>query len=271
MPVFHFAFEKGDLPIMNLLVIGDVVGSGGCRHLRTHLSAFKRTKGIDLVIANGENAADGNGLTPSAADFLFSSGVDVITTGNHAFRRAEIYDTFESEPYLVRPANYPAGAPGRGWCIYDMGRVQVCIANLMGTVYMDSLDCPFRTADAILQATPSAAIHIFDVHAEATAEKRALGFYLDGRASVVFGTHTHVQTADNCILPQGTGYMTDIGMTGAVNSVLGIQPPLAIAKMKQKLPVRFAAADGEHMMNCALFHVDDRTGRTLSAERFDIR
>lgn len=256
---------------MHILVIGDVVGSGGCRHLRAKLPALKRTKGIDLVIANGENAADGNGLTPDAADFLFSSGVDVLTTGNHAFRRPEIYDTFESEPYLLRPANFPAGTPGRGWCLYDMGRVQVCIANIMGTVYMENLDCPFRTADAILQATPHASIHIFDIHAEATAEKRALGFYLDGRASIVFGTHTHVQTADAGILPGGTGYITDVGMTGSVQSVLGVRPELAIAKMKQKLPVRFANADGEQMLNCALFHVDDRTGKVLSAEALDIR
>ena len=195
----------------------------------------------------------------------------MLTTGNHAFRRAEILEAFETEPYLLRPANFPPGTPGRGWCIYDMGRVQVCVANLMGTVYMESLDCPFRTADAILQATKEAVIHVFDVHAEATAEKRALGFYLDGRASVVFGTHTHVQTTDACVLPQGTGYITDVGMTGPVQSVLGVQPQLAIAKMKQKLPVRFANATGEQMLNCALFCVDDRSGRTLNAEHFDIR
>ncbi len=257
--------------MMNILVIGDVVASGGCAHLLSRLPAFKRMKCVDLVIANGENSADGNGITPDSMNALFDAGVNVITTGNHAFRRREVYDSLESEPYLLRPANYPAGAPGRGWCIYDMGAVQVCVANVMGTVYMDSLDCPFRTADRILHETPQAKIHIFDFHAEATAEKRAMGFYLDGRASIVFGTHTHVQTADACVLPQGTGYITDVGMTGPVQSVLGVKPELAIEKMKQKLPVRFANAGGEQMMNCALFAVDPKTGRTASAERFDLR
>ncbi len=256
---------------MKILVIGDIVGTGGCRHLRAKLPSLKRTMGIDLVIANGENSADGNGITPVSMDYLFDSGVDVITTGNHSFRRPESYAVYEQEPYLLRPDNFPPGAPGKGWCVYDMGRTQVCIANLMGTVYMESLDDPFRAADAILKATPECTIHVFDFHAEATAEKRAMGFYLDGRASIVFGTHTHVQTADECILPQGTGYITDVGMTGPVQSVLGIKPELAIAKMKQKLPVRFANAEGAQMMNCALFTVDDRTGKTKEVRRLDIR
>lgn len=257
---------------MNILVIGDVVGNQGCQFLREKLPAFKRTKNIHLVIANGENSSDGNGITPASADYLFSSGVDVITTGNHAFRRREVYDTFDSEPYLLRPANFPdSSTPGKGYCIVDKGRVQVCVANLMGTVYMESLACPFETADRILKATPEAKIHIFDFHAEATAEKRALGFYLDGRASVVFGTHTHVLTADACILPKGTGYITDTGMTGPVQSVLGVKPELAIAKMKSKLPVRFENATGEYMLNATLFEVDDSTGRTLSVEKFDLR
>ncbi len=256
---------------MKILVIGDIVGTGGCRHLRAKLPSLKRTMGIDLVIANGENSADGNGITPVSMDYLFDSGVDVITTGNHSFRRPESYAVYEQEPYLLRPDNFPPGAPGKGWCVYDMGRTQVCIANIMGTVYMESLDDPFRAADAILKATPECTIHVFDFHAEATAEKRAMGFYLDGRASVVFGTHTHVQTADECILPQGTGYITDVGMTGPVQSVLGIKPELAIAKMKTKLPVRFANAEGTQMMNCALFTVDDRTGKTKEVRRMDIR
>jgi metallophosphoesterase (TIGR00282 family) len=256
---------------MKILVIGDIVGTGGCRHLRAKLPSLKRTMGIDLVIANGENSADGNGITPVSMDYLFDSGVDVITTGNHSFRRPESYAVYEQEPYLLRPDNFPPGAPGKGWCVYDMGRTQVCIANIMGTVYMESLDDPFRAADAILKATPDCAVHVFDFHAEATAEKRAMGFYLDGRASIVFGTHTHVQTADECILPQGTGYITDVGMTGPVQSVLGIKPELAIAKMKTKLPVRFANAEGAQMMNCALFTVDERTGKTKEVRRLDIR
>lgn len=252
-------------------MIGDVVGSGGCQFLRSRLPSFKKLKGIDLVIANGENSADGNGITPASAGYLFDSGVNVITTGNHAFRRRESYELFDSEPFLLRPANYPPSAPGKGFCVVDMGRVQVCVANVMGVVYLDSLDCPFRTADRILQSAPEARISVFDFHAEATGEKRAFGYYLDGRASVTAGTHTHVQTADCCLLPKGTGYITDLGMTGAVDSVLGIKPEIAVEKMKGKLPVRFENAQGAQMMNCALFTVDDRTGRTLEAERFDIR
>ena len=257
--------------LLNILLIGDVIGSGGVRFLRSRLPAFKRARAVDLAIVNGENAADGNGITPDAMDDLFAAGADVITTGNHVFRRREILDALDSEPYLLRPANYPPGAPGKGWCIYDLGRVQVCVANLMGTAYLDSLDCPFRAADRILAETRDAAVHIFDFHAEATGEKRAMGFYLDGRAAIVCGTHTHVQTADACILPGGIGYLTDLGMTGAIDSVLGVKPELVIAKLKQKLPVRFEAASGPMMMNGALFAVDPATGRAQSVERIDIR
>lgn len=256
---------------MNILAIGDVVGGGGCRFLRSRLPSLKQWKGIDLTIANGENSADGNGITPASAEHLFTSGVDVITTGNHAFRRREVYELFESEPFLLRPANYPKGTPGRGFCVVDKGRVQVCVANVMGTVYLESLACPFDTADEILAATPEARISLFDFHAEATGEKRALAFYLDGRASAVFGTHTHVQTADACVLPGGTGYLSDLGMTGPVESVLGIKPALAIAKMKGKLPVRFEYASPPDMLNCAIFQIDDQTGKTVSVERLDIR
>lgn len=256
---------------MKIFAIGDVVGSGGCRFLREHLPSFKKIKGIDLVIANGENAADGNGLTPSAADYLFSSGVDVVTTGNHAFRRKESYDAYEKEPYLLRPANFPPGAPGKGYCVVDKGRVQVGIVNLMGTVYLESLDCPFRTADQILAQIPEAKIILVDFHAEATAEKRAMGFYLDGRISALFGTHTHVQTADETILPNGTGYITDVGMTGPVLSVLGVKPEIAIYKMKSKLPIRFENATDPYMINGILFHVDESTGRTRQVERINLQ
>lgn len=257
--------------LLNVLAVGDVVGSGGVRHLRARLPALKRQHEVGLTIVNGENSADGNGITPESADALFAAGADVITTGNHVFRRREITDVLDSEPYLLRPFNYPPGTPGKGWCIYDLGRVQVCVANLMGTAYLESLDCPFRAADRILAETREAAVHIFDFHAEATGEKRALGFYLDGRASVLFGTHTHVQTADACILPGGTGYLTDVGMTGAVHSVLGVKPELVIAKLKQKRPVRFENADGPMMLNAVLFSVDSVTGRTQHVERLDIR
>ena len=195
---------------MNILCIGDVVGSVGCQFLRQRLPSLKKLKSVDLVIANGENSADGNGLTPASAGYLFHSGVDVITTGNHAFRRKESYALYEEHPYVLRPANFPEGTtPGRGSCLVDLGRLQVQVINLMGTVYLESLDCPFRTADRILAEPHRPKITVVDFHAEATGEKRSMGFYLDGRVSSLFGTHTHVQTADETILPRGTGYLTD--------------------------------------------------------------
>lgn len=255
---------------MNILAIGDVVGSIGCRFLRSHLPSLKKMKGVDLVIANGENSADGNGLTPSSVRYLLDSGVDVVTSGNHSFRRRESYDTYDTCEFLLRPANFPAAAPGRGFCVVDMGRVQVGVVNLMGVVYMESLESPFDCADRILaQGMPK--ITVVDFHAEATGEKRSLFWYLDGRVSAVFGTHTHVQTADECVLPNGTGCITDLGMTGPVNSVLGVKPELVIQKMRTKMPVRFdLVAGGPCCIGGALFQIDDATGKALSAERLYI-
>lgn len=255
---------------MNILAIGDVVGSIGCRFLRKHLPALKKIKGIDLVIANGENSADGNGLTPSSARYLFDSGVDVVTTGNHSFRRKESYEFYDSCPALLRPANYPAAAPGKGFEVIDLGRIQVGILNLIGTVYMDSMESPFDTADRILSAgVPK--ITLVDFHAEATGEKRSLAYYLDGRVSAVFGTHTHVQTADESILPNGTGYLSDLGMTGPIHSVLGVKPELVIHKMRTKMPVRFALSDGDCRIDGAVFSIDEKTGKAISIERIQIR
>lgn len=255
---------------MNILAIGDVVGSIGCRFLRAHLPQLKKVKGIDLVIANGENSADGNGLTPVSVQFLFDSGVDVITAGNHSFRRKESYDLYDSRECLLRPANFPSCVPGRGACVVDMGRTQVGVINLMGTVYMDSLDSPFDTADRLL-ADGMPKITLIDFHAEATGEKRSFGYYLDGRVSAVFGTHTHVQTADECVMPLGTGYITDLGMTGPVQSVLGVKPELVIEKMRSKMPVRFALADGDCKMECVLFQIDEKSGKAVSVERIQIQ
>lgn len=256
---------------MNILAIGDVVGTSGCEFLRRHLPSLKKLKGIDFVIANGENSAENNGITLDSARYLFDSGVDVITTGNHAFRRREAMDVFDDLPCLLRPANYPKGAPGTGACTVDMGYVQVCVVNLMGVAYMEPLDNPFAVVDDILQKVGQAKIVLVDFHAEATAEKRAMGFYLDGRVSAVFGTHTHVATADECILPEGTGYITDIGMTGAVNSVLGIEPEIAIKRLKSRLPVFHKIAGGPLMLCGAIFSVDKKTGKCLSVERIEIR
>lgn len=255
---------------MNVLAIGDIVGSVGCRFLREKLPALKKREGIDLVIANGENSADGNGLTPSSIDYILSSGVDVITAGNHTFRRKESYDTFDQCPSLIRPANYPsATTPGRGCTIYDLGSKRAAVINLMGCMFMEALDDPFSTVDSLLREIDTNII-ILDFHAEATAEKLALAYYLDGRISAMFGTHTHVQTSDERILPKGTGYITDVGMTGPYESVLGVKPELAIKKFKEKLPVRFELADGKCRMDCILFTIDNKTGKTTQLKRLEI-
>lgn len=256
---------------MRIFCIGDVVGSVGCRFLRSKLPALKRVKGIDLVICNGENSADGNGLTPSAAQFLFDSGVDAITLGNHAFRRKEVFEVLDSNPFIARPANFPDGAaPGHGVINIDTGRRVVSVINLMGNMYLESgLDCAFDVIDRTLTQAEGRII-LVDFHAEATSEKRAMGYYLDGKVSAVFGTHTHVQTSDAQVLPNGTGYITDLGMTGTVHSVLGVKTDIIINKFKTKLPARFDLADGECRLEGALFDIDDNTGKCKTAESLRI-
>ncbi|HBT65999.1 MAG TPA: TIGR00282 family metallophosphoesterase [Ruminococcaceae bacterium] len=252
---------------MNILCVGDVVGSTGCRLLRNVLPAVKRQYSVDVCIVNGENAADGNGMTLSAAGHIFDSGADVITGGNHTYRRHEFYELLDSSPAIVRPGNYPSSAPGRGLCIVDRGRYQVAVINLLGVVYMNPLACPFDTLDALIEKAGNPKFCIVDFHAEATAEKKALAYHADGRISALVGTHTHVQTADEQILPKGTGFITDIGMTGPYQSVLGIKPELAVAKMKGKIPVRFSIADGPSRMEAVLLTLCDSTGKTTAIER----
>ena len=252
---------------MRIFCIGDVVGSVGCCFLRSKLPALKRVKGIDLVICNGENSADGNGLTPSAAQFLFDSGVDAITLGNHAFRRKEVFEVLDSNPFIARPANFPDGAaPGHGVINIDTGRRVVSVINLMGNMYLESgLDCAFDVIDRALTQAEGRII-LVDFHAEATSEKRAMGYYLDGRVSAVFGTHTDVQTSDAQVLPNGTGYITDLGMTGVIHSVLGVKTEIIINKFKTKLPARFDLASGDCRLEGVIFEVDESTSKCISAE-----
>lgn len=252
---------------MRIFVIGDVVGNNGVQHLQSVLPAFKRTYGVDLCIVNGENSSENNGITPASAEELFSYGVDVITTGNHAFRHRTMYDYYDEHEFVLRPVNFPEDAPGRGYCIVDKGSVRVAVVNLMGTMYLESLDNPFRIMETLLPELSDCRIKIVDFHAEATSEKRAMGFFLDGKVSVVFGTHTHVQTADEQILPGGTGYMTDVGMTGTVQSVLGVKPDIIIQKFRSNLPQRFLFEEGPASLCGCIFDIDSKTGLTTSVER----
>ena len=255
---------------MRILTIGDVVGKNGVDFFCNTVPAYKRTMGVDLCIVNGENSTDGNGITPASSEDLFQHGADVITTGNHAYRRREMYDFFENSPYVLRPANYPDGNPGKGYCKVDMGRVQVGVINLMGTTYMEPLGNPFIEVDNILEELKDCRIIIVDFHAEATSEKRAMGFYLDGRVSAVVGTHTHVQTADEQVMPNGTGYITDLGMTGAIQSVLGVKSEIIIDKLRSNMPARFDFEKSAAMLNGCLFDIDPATGKAERAERISL-
>ena len=255
---------------MNILVLGDVVSDIGCRFLRKKLPAFKKLKNIDFCIANGENSAVGNGITPFSAQYLFDSGVDFITTGNHVYRRREVYEMLDERDDIIRPANFSKGNPGKGYSVVDMGFTKIAVINLAGMVYMDRCDNPFAVIDGILPEISDCKIKLVDFHAEATAEKRAMGFYLDGRVSAVFGTHTHVITEDAQILPNGTAYMTDIGMTGPKNSVLGVKPEISIDWLKTGMPARFDTADGECILNGCIFEIDNKTGKAVSVEPVNI-
>ncbi len=259
---------------MKILCVGDVCGSVGCATVRDKLPKVKREYGIDLTIINGENSADGNGITPASAASLFCYGADVITGGNHTLRRAEIYPLLDSNPNLLRPDNLPEAQFGSGYCLYDMGKTQVAVINLSGKIFLETLNAenPFIAADQLIDRAKKdgAKIIIVDFHAEATSEKRALGLYLDGRVSVFFGTHTHIQTADEQILPSGTGYITDLGMTGPKHSVLGVKSDIIISRLKDKNMQKFELADGECILNACIFTVDDVSSTVTQIERIYI-
>ncbi len=254
---------------MRVLMLGDVVGQGGCDFVRSRLPAVKTQYAVDLVIANGENSAEGNGILPHSANHLMDSGVGIITTGNHGLRRREIYPIMEEADWLLRPANLHPSAPGKGYTVYDAGSYRLCVVNLQGVVYMDYLENPFDCIDRLLREIDTPNI-LVDFHAEATSEKLAMAFYLDGRVSAVVGTHTHVQTADERVLPGGTGYITDLGMCGSFDSVLGVKPELAIQRLRTHLPVRFENAFTAHRMSGVLLEIDKNTGKTYKIERLNI-
>lgn len=254
---------------MKILILGDVVSNIGCEHIREKLPELKKKENIDFCIANGENSAAGNGITPFSAQYLFDSGVDIITTGNHVYRRKEIYDFLDERLDIVRPANYYEYNPGKGYAVADLGRVKIGVINLAGTFAMDVVDNPFRMCEKVLEKIKDCKIKIIDFHAEATSEKRAMGYFLDGKVSCVFGTHTHVQTADEQILPNGTGYITDVGMCGVRDSVLGVQKDIIVKKYYDSMPVYFNAASGECMINGIVIEVENSTGKCLDIKRIN--
>ncbi len=253
---------------MKLLFLGDIVGSSGCKFVSSKINEMKKNEGIDIIVANGENSADGNGITPASAKML--SFADVITTGNHVYKKRQIFPVLESRSNIIRPANFPEGAPGAGTYLLDCGRAQALIVNLMGTVYMEALDNPFSVIDRILEKADTPNIFV-DFHAEATSEKKAMGFYLDGKVTAVIGTHTHVQTADETVLRGGTGYITDAGMCGAEESVLGVKSEIIINKLKSKIPAKFAESDNAPFMCGVIVDFNEKIGKTTNIKRFQVR
>lgn len=256
---------------MRILAIGDVVGKSGTEFLRVKLNEIKKEKDIDFVIANGENSAEGNGITPLSANHMLKSGVDVITSGNHVFRRREIFSFLNENNMVIRPYNFPnKTTPGVGIYKTEVKGVKIAIINILGVVYLEPLNSPFEAIDNALEVCSDCKIKIIDFHAEATAEKRAMGYYVDGKVSAIFGTHTHVQTSDEQILPFGTGYITDVGMTGVVHSVLGVKKEISIKRMKEKLPIRFQNAEGHCKIECIIFDIDESNGKTVKVERMRV-
>ena len=256
--------------VYHILAVGDVVGEQGLAHLERCLRPLKRLKDVHFTVVNGENAS-GVGITPEQAERLYSAGADVVTLGNHTFGKPQIAQRLEEDPYLLRPANYTGRAPGRGWGVYECGRVQIGVMNLIGRCGLDwGADNPFLTAGRLLKGDRPL-FTLVDFHAEATSEKLAMGYYLDGQISALWGTHTHVPTADGQILPKGTGYLTDLGMTGPAVSVLGIRPEQSIETFLGGLPGRYQVAEGPCKMQGALFSLDSETGLCLAVEQVDIR
>lgn len=256
---------------MRILAIGDVVGKGGTDFLRFKLKKFQSEHNVDLTIANGENSAEGNGILPDSARKIFDAGVDVITNGNHTFRRKEIFMFMNENERIIRPYNYPSKkTPGSGFCKLKVKGINVAVINILGVSYLECMKLPLDSLDEALVKCSDCPIKIVDFHAEATAEKRAFGYYADGKVSAVFGTHTHVQTSDEEVFSKGTGFITDVGMTGAITSVLGVKKELSIRRMKDRMPVRFENASGPYKMECVIFEIDEDTFKTKSVERFRV-
>jgi len=254
--------------LVHVVVIGDIIGEPGRKALFLSLSGLIREKNIDFVIANGENAAGGFGITGNIAGKLYSYGVDCITTGNHVWRNKEVFKIIENNSRLLRPVNYPEGTPGRGWTVIEKNGVKLAVMSLLGRVYMEPVENPFRTANKEIARIQKVTKNIIvDFHGEATSEKVAMGWHLDGKVSAVVGTHTHVQTADERILPEGTAYITDIGMTGPFDSVIGMRRENALRKFITLLPSKFSVAENDIRLNAVLIAIDTTSGKAQTIER----
>lgn len=256
---------------MRVLFVADVFGRPGRRALRWGVERQRERSAVDLLIVNGENAAGGFGITPDIAREFLELGADVITSGNHVWDKREVYDLLDEEPRLLRPDNYPAGNPGHGWWADEAAGIRCAVLNLQGRVFMKEIDCPFRRLDALLEepSVRAASVVILDFHAEATAEKIAMGRYADGRVAAVIGTHTHVPSADLRVLPGGTAYVTDAGMTGPHGGVIGVEPEAAIERFLRQTPNRFTVASDDVRFQGILVEVDEGTGRATAIERID--
>jgi 2',3'-cyclic-nucleotide 2'-phosphodiesterase len=256
---------------VKILFVSDIVGSSGRRAVGSMLGALRSRLNVDFVVANGENAAGGFGITSKVGAELFDHGVDVITLGNHGFAKRDSFSYLNSEARVIRPANYPPGAPGRGWGMYEAAGVKIAVVNLQGRVFMAPIDCPFRAADAFIADCDEAPVRIIDMHAEATSEKIALAAYVDGRVSGVVGTHTHVQTSDERVLPGGAAYITDAGMTGVHDSVLGMNTPNVINRFLTQMQGKISLAEGAATLQGVVIDIDESIGKTRGIERVSVR
>lgn len=253
---------------MNILFIGDIVGSPGRKAVRSLLPSLKKAEGIDFIIGNAENASGGAGLTPENAKELLEMGVDVLTNGDHVWDRKEILEIIDKEQRILRPLNYPEGSPGNGSIVLNLSGLSIGVINLVGRVFMHPLECPFKAAvKEVERLKTESPVIIVDIHAEATSEKLALCYYLSGLVSAVCGTHTHIQTADERVFPAGTAYITDAGMTGAFDSVLGRKPEQIIRRFITGLPTRFEMAEADIQLQGVIINCDDKTGRAVSIKR----
>jgi len=254
---------------MKILFIGDIVGSPGREAVAKLVPQLKKEHSLDFVIANAENAAGGSGITPAVAGELFNSGIDVLTSGDHIWKKREIFEIIREEERILRPLNFPAGAPGRGAAVFSTKKdVKVGVVNVQGRVFMEALECPFRTtSEAVEELAKTTKVIIVDIHAEATSEKVALGWYLDGKVSAVLGTHTHIQTADEKILAKGTAYITDVGMTGPLDSVIGRRVEDVLERFLSCVPIRFEVAQGNVQLHGVVLDIDENSGRARAITR----